>query len=106
MKFRPTRVDRQATEKRGFVHPRSYVHLNGHEYLRGKDRTRVRIAVFVRAAGRCEFCGQFVCAQGEMHHIKHLTPLERCDCLHNLAWACRACHRKEHGREPQLKWLS
>lgn len=76
--------------------------------LKGKAKAEFRMAVFRRAGGRCEVCGEpaplkdydgnfdvFGCG-----HVCHFTSKGAGgdDVMENVYWGCYECHiRKEHG---------
>lgn len=80
-----------------FRDKRSFVSLDGHVYL-GKRESKefLRRTVAERESYRCEECGAPTDWEyGEMDH-RQGGLVGRCDCLHNLRWICRPCHRKKH----------
>ena len=98
-------VEQHLTEAARFRDPRSYVGTRIHpgtrhycQYLYGADASKVREAVRKEAAGNCHYCGKFCWEAGELHHKQGGLGLKRCWCEENLVWACRQCHREEHGR--------
>lgn len=89
--------DEGATGLREFSSPDSYVSSDGHEYLAGADRSARRLEVYRRDRGRCWKCGERIPWEfGEMDHIEGGLGAQRCDCLHNLRWACGEDHRDKH----------
>jgi len=101
--------DKQATELRGFLDPRSYVSHRIHpgtehpcEFLYGRDVGVARLEVFAREKGRCWSClTECNWDIGEMHHLKGGLGAQRCECLENLRWSCPHCHRAKH---VQVQW--
>lgn len=88
------------TRERHFINKRSFVSTDGHEYLYGKDKAK-RYREFVESSSPyCANCGRISYDNGEMDHIQGGL-VGRCDCLHNLQWLCKSCHRAKH---VQVKW--
>lgn len=110
---RGAKRDNFETKLRHFRDPRSFCSINGHEYLYGKDVEPRRREVYERDHGICQMraedgdspvdCDLFALwDDGEMHHIQGGL-VGRCDCLHNVQWVCKPCHRASHVRP---KWSS
>ena len=106
-------VDRLATENALFLgilkDARSFISRDGHVFLKGVDMSTRRHEVFERDKGICQqriavlgdrtiMCGRFV--DEEYGEVDHVTERSKggCDCLHNLRWSERGCHRARHGR--------
>ena len=99
-------VEQHLTAAARFLDPRSYVGARIHpgtshhcQYLRGpEDVGKMRAAVRAAAKGNCHYCGEYCWVRGELHHKQGGRGPQRCWCEENLVWACRQCHREEHGR--------
>jgi 5-methylcytosine-specific restriction protein A len=61
---------------------------------------RVRLTLFLSAAGRCQACGIRIDA-GRAWHLDHVIPLSLggADATSNLQVLCRACHRDKTRRD-------
>ncbi len=82
------------TKARKFKEPGSFVSVDGHEYLKGKDKTaRYREAV-EKLPPFCNKCKRLL-YEGDLDHIQGGL-VGRCDCMHNLQWLCKDCHREKH----------
>jgi hypothetical protein len=80
-------------DRRSFISlPKPSEHGDIHHLLAGVDVGPTRRLVFLRDAGMCRWCGQFVSEEfGDMCHRENKTG-KRCDCLANLYWAHHGCH--------------
>ena len=81
--------------------------MTPHLHLKGEDLSKQREKVFYRSNARCQLRISPDCVvnpvwqeSGELDHIQGGL-VGRCDCLHNLQWACKPCHRMKH---IQVRW--
>lgn len=94
--------DPETTRLRMYLNSKSYVSFAGHEYLFGEDVSLRRAEIFKRDKGKCYRCGAYYgWDYGHMDHVEGGLGPQRCDCPHNLQWACPKCHSKKHNREPR-----
>lgn len=122
-------TDREATRARKFKSRLSKVLFDGREILRGRDMEARRREVFERDGYRCQMpvtrpkitsdggisyedakCGRWVTFEpgpnkGDLAHWPIARWKGRDDRASNLIAACKACHRRQHNREPRFKWL-
>lgn len=103
-------VTKDMRKAKQFLDRRSFMSKSGHSYLYGKDKEAARERAIDRARDPerlatvlCQNCREplqdfFLSPnKAEMHHLKNLTA-DRCDCDHNLAMWCRACHSRRHNQ--------
>jgi group II intron reverse transcriptase/maturase len=56
---------------------------------------------FNRDKSKCRCCGEPLKRnERHCHHVKPKLPLNRLNKVSNLAWVCKTCHRKIHGKLP------
>jgi|SRR5712664_879575 len=117
MHRRPHKKDDAATKAAKFESRYSYISFRLHPgtthqcvYLAGLDTEACRMAVYVRANGRCQYCGKRLPLNGDLMWRAHLahggnTKVSRCWCPENLTLKCYHCHIVvEHNRE--VRWSS
>lgn len=100
------KADRQETESRHFVCPKSYVAKDGREILFREDWLARKLELYQRAEGRCEhkyMAGRFLIrcsAEGVIpaHIIPRKDMTQRDDRLTNLKWLCVVHDRLTEGQ--------
>lgn len=100
------KADKQLTEARNFLDPKSYVRGDGSEVLFRKDwKARVK-ELEARSGGRCEYVDGYRCVGEAVDpHHKILRSIRRDDRLSALLHICRQHHnkldaeqRRQHGK--------
>ncbi len=65
---------------------------------RQRPTQRQRLAVFIRAGYRCEYCRHPVAFSSDPFEVEHIIPVEQggTTTLDNLALSCRGCNHLKH----------
>lgn len=65
---------------------------------RRRPTPRQRLAVFIRAHSRCEYCQHPVAFSSDPFEVEHILPVEQggTTTLDNLALSCRGCNHLKH----------
>lgn len=77
------------------------------EKLTREGWAAARLALYERARGRCEFCGDHLGNVAEVHH-RQMRSQGGDDAPENLAIICPPCHRHAHrhpARAYEVGWL-
>jgi hypothetical protein len=70
--------------------------------LKGAAYQKLRYDAYFRAAGRCEYCGDWTpfdseyVTNGELSHDPVSRGAGGQDILENVKWSCLVCHGKKH----------